>query len=167
VFVNRYHKPWTDWRTAFQNALKQAGIQNFRWHDLRHCFGSYLGMAGVNQNTMMELIGHKDPKMTLRYTHLSDEYKRQAVGRLPAIGDLESPQNPPSEKEPKVLNFSKWLILNYAKVAELADALDLGSSGATLEGSSPSFRIGNPLNTMSAGLRGTTGPRVGKQNAKH
>jgi site-specific recombinase XerD len=52
---------------------------DFTFHDLRHCFGSHLGMAGTNQKAMMELMGHKDPKMTLRYTHLSVENKRQAV----------------------------------------------------------------------------------------
>ena len=87
--------------------LERVGITDFRWHDLRHCYGSYLGMVGVNQKALMELMGHKDAKMTLRYTHLSDEYKRQAVGRLAAIGDLESPQNPPSADEANVVSFAK------------------------------------------------------------
>jgi hypothetical protein len=59
---------------------------------------------------MMEFLAQKDPKMTLRYTHLSDEYKRQAVGRRPMIGDLgdlESPRNPPEAETAKVVGFSK------------------------------------------------------------
>ena len=37
-------------------------------------------------NAAMELMGHRDPKMTARYTHLSVEYKRQAVASLPQFG---------------------------------------------------------------------------------
>jgi len=40
-------------------------------------------MNGVADKGRMELMGHKDPKMTLRYTHLSVEYKRKAVEDLP------------------------------------------------------------------------------------
>jgi len=47
--------------------------------------------------------------MTTRYTHLSVEYKREAVAKLPASRNLEaeSPQISPSTKEPKVVNFGK------------------------------------------------------------
>jgi integrase len=110
VFLNRDGKPWKSWRTAFRNALKAAGIEDFRFHDLRHCFGSYLGMNNTNPKAMMELMGHKRPEMTMRYTHLSVEYKRQAVGKLLSFGgalESESPQNPPSVEELKVVNFGK------------------------------------------------------------
>jgi integrase len=109
VFLNRDGKPWKSWRTAFKNALKAADIENFRFHDLRHCFGSYLGMNNTNLKAMMELLGQKRPEMTTRYTHLSVEYKREAVAKLPASRNLEaeSPQISPSTKEPKVVNFGK------------------------------------------------------------
>jgi integrase len=86
VFVSRYGTPWKSLRTAFGNAVERAGLKDFRFHDLRHCFGSWLAMNGVNDKGRMELMGHKDPKMTLRYTHLSMDYKRQAVERLPSFG---------------------------------------------------------------------------------
>src|SRR5262249_9089782 len=41
-------KRW-DWREAFNGAVERAGIQDFTFHDLRHCFGSHLGMNGTNQ----------------------------------------------------------------------------------------------------------------------
>jgi len=41
-------KRW-DWREAFNGAVERAGIADFTFHDLRHCFGSHLGMAGTNQ----------------------------------------------------------------------------------------------------------------------
>jgi integrase len=72
-------RPWLTWRRSFRTALKRAGITNFRWHDLRHCFGSSLAMNGVPDKGRMELMGHKTAEMTARYTHLSVEYKRQAV----------------------------------------------------------------------------------------
>ena len=109
VFLKRDGKPWKDWRTAFLNALKAAEIEDFRFHNLRHCFGLYLGMNNTNPKAMMELMGHKRPEMTMRYTHLSVEYKREAVAKLPAFGNLEtdSPQISPSAEEAKVVNFGK------------------------------------------------------------
>jgi site-specific recombinase XerD len=67
---------------AFKRACKTAGIDNFRLHDLRHHFASYLTMAGHNQRTVQELLGHKTPAMTARYSHLSPEHLRKAVEQL-------------------------------------------------------------------------------------
>ena len=70
---------------AFRRACKKAGIEDFRLHDLRHHFASYLTMSGQNQRTVQELLGHKDPKMTMRYSHLSPEHLRSAVESLEAF----------------------------------------------------------------------------------
>jgi integrase len=104
-------KPWITWRRSFRTALKNSGIKNFRFHDLRHCFGSWLAMNNVPDKSRMELMGHRDPKMTMRYTHLSPGYQRQAVQGLPgfdaAILEAESPQISPSEENQNVVGFRR------------------------------------------------------------
>jgi integrase len=73
-----------DAREWFNQALRQAKIQNFRWHDLRHTFASRLVMAGVPLRAVQVLMGHKRIETTLRYSHLGEAHLREAVERLTA-----------------------------------------------------------------------------------
>ena len=74
--------------TGFKSActqtqtLKRARITSFRWHDLRHHFASRLVQLGVPLNTVRDLLGHSSVAMSLRYTHLAPDQRREAVGKL-------------------------------------------------------------------------------------
>ena len=82
VFSKANGMSYKDTRNGFTTAMKACGIENFRFHDLRHTFASHLVMAGVDLNTVRELLGHKSLTMTLRYAHLSPQHKRKAVEML-------------------------------------------------------------------------------------
>jgi integrase len=83
VFPGRQDgEPLDDIKKAWAPLLKQAKIAGFTFHDLRHTFASKLVMAGVDLNTVRELLGHADIKMTLRYAHLAPEHKAAAVAKL-------------------------------------------------------------------------------------
>jgi site-specific recombinase XerD len=70
-------------RTAFENALTKAKINEFRFHDLRHTAASHLVMAGVSLAAVGAILGHKTSAMTSRYAHLSQDHLRDAVNALP------------------------------------------------------------------------------------
>jgi integrase len=82
VFLSRRRRAFRYVNGSFTRAVKKAGIPDFRFHDLRHTFASRLVMAGVHLIVVKELMGHHDISMTMRYAHLSSEYRQQAVNLL-------------------------------------------------------------------------------------
>jgi integrase len=85
VFFTLCGEPCHSFRTAFERAVRKAGLVNFTLHDLRHIFASRLVMHGVDLPTVKELLGHKTIAMTLRYTHLSSDHKQRAVRMLEQV----------------------------------------------------------------------------------
>lgn len=71
-----------DWRKWFEEAVDKAGIDNFRFHDLRHTFASRLVMKGVDIRTVQELMGHKSINVTMKYSHLADDHRKAAVEKI-------------------------------------------------------------------------------------
>lgn len=64
-------KPQTQVSTkAWWNALKRAGIENFRWHDLRHTWASWHAQDGTPMHALQTLGGWQTPSMVQRYAHL-------------------------------------------------------------------------------------------------
>jgi integrase len=61
-----------DLRQPWEKALKEAGIIDFHWHDLRHTAASYLAMSGVSLVEIAKVLGHRTLAMVARYSHLSD-----------------------------------------------------------------------------------------------
>lgn len=74
--------PVNEVKNAFRTALKRAGIENFRFHDLRHTFASQMILKGASLKVVQEILGHKNISMTMRYAHLSQEHKREAISLL-------------------------------------------------------------------------------------
>jgi integrase len=79
VFANRFGKrvKALDW--LFRKAVKSAGIDDFRIHDLRHTFASWLVSEGVELIKVRDLLGHSSIKMTERYAHLMPNRLQEAV----------------------------------------------------------------------------------------
>lgn len=63
-------------------ALRQAGVRNFRWHDLRHSAASMLAMNGASLVEIADLLGHKQITMTQRYAHVAIAHRAALVERV-------------------------------------------------------------------------------------
>lgn len=70
-------KPW-------EAALAAAGISDFRWHDMRHDLPSRLAVAGASLHEIGQVLGHKTPRMSARYAHVSDGHISDILGKVNA-----------------------------------------------------------------------------------
>ena len=67
---------------AWRLALKRAGIENFRWHDLRHTWATWQRQAGTPTHELQRLGGWKTSAMVERYAHLAPDQLSHAASRL-------------------------------------------------------------------------------------
>ena len=96
IFASDKGKP-SSFKHAFENARRRAGIQDFRFHDLRHTFATYLRMSHVDLKTIMELLGQKSFEMVLRYSHADQDFKKHAVGNLVQMMPKHATNTPQNE----------------------------------------------------------------------
>ena len=81
VFLYR-GKPLKDNKQGFTDAVKRAGIKDFRLHDLRHCSITNMRKAGLDPFTIMKFTGHKTLKMVERYSKVERVDGEEALRSL-------------------------------------------------------------------------------------
>lgn len=85
VFPSRVtvSKP-VDLRTPWETCLKRAGIEGFRWHDMRHSAASFLAARGATLLEIGAVLGHTSPATTKRYAHLTEQHSHDVVRAMNA-----------------------------------------------------------------------------------
>ena len=78
---------------AWRAALKRVGIEDFRWHDLRHTWASWHVQAGTPLTVLQELGGWETAEMVRRYAHLSSDHLAQYVDRMSGTLKLVRTEN--------------------------------------------------------------------------
>lgn len=68
-----------------KRVFKRLGIPDASFHTLRHTAASWLVQQGVDLYAVGQILGHKTPRMTQRYAHLSPDYMAASVGKLDGI----------------------------------------------------------------------------------
>lgn len=80
---------------AWYKGLKEAGIVDFRWHNLRHTWASWHVQNGTPLFALQELGGWESPEMVRRYAHLSADHLAPYADRLCALRVVDVSQNVP------------------------------------------------------------------------
>lgn len=68
--------------SAWETARAQAKLTDFRFHDLRHTFASYLAMSGASLRDIAEALGHKNINLVSTYAHLTESHNRKVIERM-------------------------------------------------------------------------------------
>jgi integrase len=69
-------------QAAYRRARAKVGMDDVRFHDLRHSAASEMVNAGVDLYTVGRVLGHRDPRSTQRYAHLTHDTLADAVGKI-------------------------------------------------------------------------------------
>ncbi|EPY6620815.1 site-specific integrase, partial [Shigella flexneri] len=87
-----------DANTAWKAALRRAGIDDFRFHDLRHTWASWLVQAGVPLSVLQEMGGWESIEMVRRYAHLAPNHLTEHARQIdlilnPSVPNLSHSRN--------------------------------------------------------------------------
>lgn len=86
-------------KRVFRTVLRETGISDFRFHDLRHCAATNLRRAGVDTATAMQIVGHKSDKMWKRYNAIKESDLLHAAKKLNAYLETSTLLTPPLRLE--------------------------------------------------------------------
>ena len=91
VFANRFGKRRKHFGATWERIKVKARLpKEFRFHDLRHTYATYLASSGkVDPYTLQKLLNHQSPAMTQRYAHLLDESLRKGALKVDDIDELK------------------------------------------------------------------------------
>jgi integrase len=81
VFPRKDGQQPLDIRKAWERVRRESGLTDFRFHDLRHTFASYLAMSGASLREIQEGLGDRTVEM-VRYSHLSEAHTASVVSRM-------------------------------------------------------------------------------------
>ena len=86
LFVNRQtRQPYTTIMKVWERLRTKAGLPHLRIHDLRHAYASLLVSSGRTLYEVQQILGHSDPKVTMRYSHLSSKTLQDAANSASVI----------------------------------------------------------------------------------
>lgn len=86
LFVNRQtRQPYTTIMKVWERLRAKAGLPKLRIHDLRHAYASLLVSSGRTLYEVQQILGHSDPKVTMRYSHLSAKSLQDAASSASVI----------------------------------------------------------------------------------
>ncbi|EFZ5229156.1 phage integrase family protein, partial [Shigella flexneri] len=88
-----------DANTAWKAALRRAGIDDFRFHDLRHTWASWLVQAGVPLSVLQEMGGWESIEMVRRYAHLAPNHLTEHARQIDSILNPSVPNSSQSKNK--------------------------------------------------------------------
>jgi integrase len=84
---------------TFGRVCKAAGIADFHFHDLRHTHASWLKMTGADIHTIAMMLGHKDIRQTVRYSHVSSDFLTDHARQLDGVFSSLLQLNPAPDRD--------------------------------------------------------------------
>lgn len=75
-------RPQKDWDTSWKSLVKAAGLEGFRFHDLRHTFITQMVERGIPIERIMAMVGHISTRMVRHYTHVATKVLHKDVALL-------------------------------------------------------------------------------------